>query len=82
MFVVIVDNYHYLALLALLYCFCGTNFSRPAIWVRGRGNGKLVNIIILYRIYRREAWRLERIGMMDAVERLVRGARIQMVAGA
>jgi hypothetical protein len=39
--------------------------------VRGRGNGKLVNIIILYRTYRREAWRLERIGMMDAVERLV-----------
>ncbi len=28
----------------------------------GRGNGKLVNIIILYRTYRREAWRLERIG--------------------
>jgi hypothetical protein len=50
--------------------------------VRGRGNGKLVNIIILYRTYRREAWRLERIGMMDAVERLVRGASIQMVAGA
>jgi hypothetical protein len=45
--------------------------------VRGRGYGKLVNIIIiLYRTYRREAWRLERIGMMDAVERLVHRVHI------